>query len=419
MRILWFTYLPTRGFCNRIPDQVRPVSWIEASIDSLDTSMIDLGICCTADIPENVMFKADQISYYCLSMGNHIKYKRNKQANIQQWENVIKDFKPDIIQLWGTEFPIWLDVRKAAGEIPVVVVIQGVVSTIAQHYFGGLVISDILKGASLFNCLKTTILIRKKNDMESMAQFERQLLGQVNGIIADSHWCAAQYSDIHNLKFYVGVLPVQEPFFTTTWNLHEIERETIFCVASHYPLKGLHILIRALAIVKGRYPDVLLSIPGINMLADTSFRSKIRRSPYLSYILRLIKQFDLQDNIKFSGFLSAEEMAATMKKSHVFVMPSCIEHHSSTLREAMLIGVPSVSSYVGCVSEFVKHGENGFLYRFEDYHTLAQNIMRIFEDDELASELSINARESIREKYYHKNNWFFEIYETVIKNSQK
>ena len=75
-------------------------------------------------------------------------------------------------------------------------------------------------------------------------------------------------------------------------------------------------------------------------------------------------------------------------------MSSAIENHSSSLKEGMMVGVPCVSTAVGGIPEYVKHGENGFLYRFEEYPLAAEHIEEIFENDELARKLSLNARAS-------------------------
>jgi len=47
------------------------------------------------------------------------------------------------------------------------------------------------------------------------------------------------------------------------------------------------------------------------------------------------------------------------------------------------------------VPEYAVHGENALLYRFEEYELLAENIMNIFENPELAKKLSTNARRTI------------------------
>ena len=57
-----------------------------------------------------------------------------------------------------------------------------------------------------------------------------------------------------------------------------------------------------------------------------------------------------------------------------------------------MIGVSCVASAVGGIGEYVRHGESGFLYRFEEYEIMARFIEKIFNDDELSQSMSDNAR---------------------------
>ena len=93
--------------------------------------------------------------------------------------------------------------------------------------------------------------------------------------------------------------------------------------------------------------------------------------------------------------ISQEELAKQYEKSHVFMMSSSIENHSSSLKEAMMVGVPCISSAVGGIPEYVEHGQNGYLYRFEEYALAAKYIEDIFENDELAEHLSKTARNNM------------------------
>ena len=102
------------------------------------------------------------------------------------------------------------------------------------------------------------------------------------------------------------------------------------------------------------------------------------------------------EKLKYFRKLSLKEMAERMSECNVFVMPSAIENHSSTLIEAMMVGTPCVSSYVGGVSDYLRHGENGFLYRFDEPETLAGYVMKLFDDRTLAATIGDNAKNSSR-----------------------
>ena len=60
-----------------------------------------------------------------------------------------------------------------------------------------------------------------------------------------------------------------------------------------------------------------------------------------------------------------------------------------------MVGVPCISSAVGGIPEYVEHGQNGYLYRFEEYAMAASYIEKIFQNDAIATNLSAKAREGM------------------------
>ena len=172
---------------------------------------------------------------------------------------------------------------------------------------------------------------------------------------------------------------------------------SLMCSAANYPIKGLHMLLKALVIVKNKYPDVKLSIPGTALRKLTGLGNYFKQNGYEKFIRSQMEELDLKNNVEYTGRLTAIEMAKKMSESNCFVMCSAIENHSSTLKEAMTVGVPCVASYVGGVPEYAINEKNCLLYRFEDYEVLAQNIIRLFESQDLSERLSNRAMSDMSE----------------------
>ena len=105
----------------------------------------------------------------------------------------------------------------------------------------------------------------------------------------------------------------------------------------------------------------------------------------------MIKELDLEDNVKFTGRLSTEQMADTMEKCHLFVNPSCMEVHALSLRESMIVGLPCISAQCGSVVEFLQHKVSGLLYRYEEYESLAYYIDILFSNSEICNDFSDRA----------------------------
>ena len=120
---------------------------------------------------------------------------------------------------------------------------------------------------------------------------------------------------------------------------------------------------------------------------------------YYWYIRKLVKKYKLTDNITFMGVLNEQEMCEAFLNAHVFVLPSVIENSPNTLSEAGVLGVPTVASYIAGVPDLVEDGVNGFLYSYDEYYIMADRIIQIFENDDLALSLSSNLREKARRMY--------------------
>lgn len=71
-----------------------------------------------------------------------------------------------------------------------------------------------------------------------------------------------------------------------------------------------------------------------------------------------------------------------------FLSASVLENSPNSVGEAMLLGVPVVSSNAGGVSSLLEGEKEGLLYPSEDENALAEQIMRIFSDEQLADRLS-------------------------------
>ena len=120
----------------------------------------------------------------------------------------------------------------------------------------------------------------------------------------------------------------------------------------------------------------------------------LKSNSYANLLLQIEKRYGLEDNVIRLGRLTPEQMGEQMQKCNVFVMPSVIENHSSTLIEAMMVGSPCVSSYVGGISDYLIDGKNGLFYRSTEPEMLAQRVIDLFSNTDKSVFISNEARES-------------------------
>lgn len=337
---------------------------------------------------------------HCTVYELSIKQYRGKRApkkDKAKWGNVIKSASPDLIHIWGTEFTNMLDVMDVSGDIPVAVTIQGVITSLAKYCKSDVPYKELMKGHSIIALPAYLRAKAKEREMIKQVSFEKEMLRRADAVLLDNGWseayCKINASKTEFVDFPLAINPV---FETVKWDYDECEKNSIFTIAPSSSMKGTHVLLKALTIVKDSYPDVKLRIPG--SIAGGRL-AKIKEPPYFRYLRRLIKDLNLENNVEFCGKLTSEQMADELRMANVFVMPSKAENISTSLREAMWVGCPCVVSLVGAVHELVIHGENAMCYRYEEYEVMAHEIMKLLSDPVEAQRMAENGHKTIKEKY--------------------
>lgn len=365
--------------------------WLTAAIKEFEhKNNYEIAVVTTYTTKERMKKSVGNITYYLLPGGTPANYNWDKKSNIQQWEYVKNDFKPDIIQLWGTEFPHALTAITVMNNVPSIIYVQGIKSAIGRYYLGCMTDSELRSSWTWKSFFFRKGLKNKQKEFLAHKKIELSIYQQADYVIGENSWCEANSLLLNpKIQYKVSHLPIDQIFFDYRWTLEGMKPHTIFCNASGYPVKGTHVLLKAVAIVKRKYPDVVLYVPGMQEWATMDFKAKAES--YSSFLHKQIVKLNLEDNVKFLGMVSHKEMACHIQNANVYVMSSCIENHSSSLIEAMCVGAPCISSVVGGVQDLVMHGVNGMLYRYEEHALLALYIMELFENKNKCQMMSDNA----------------------------
>ena len=338
------------------------------------------------------IFRDGNITYYTIPGEPNANYNYKSVNTQNHWREIIASEKPENIVLWGTEFPYGLAVMKVVSNIPIYIYIQGILDSIAKYYTAGLTEKELRKSLTFRDIIKGDSIQKVQKDFAKRAKYEAEMICGSKHVIIENQWSFAYLKKIcPDVIAHIQYLQVSDIFYQTSWTQQSYISHTVMCPAAYYPIKGLHVLLNAIWIVKQKYPDVKLIIPGLKLNTGASLRERLRRKGYDKLISRQIVRLGLKENIIYTGFLTATEMAEQMSKVQCFIVSSAIENHSSTLKEAMAVGVPSIAAFVGGIPEYAQNGKNVLLYRYEDYEVAAQHIISIFEDIELCKQLSTEA----------------------------
>ena len=356
--------------------------------------------------------KIDKISYYLLpGTGKNMLFYTKKYEKI--WRNINQEFQPDIVHLYGTEYTHGLSFLRANPQVKAVVSIQGIISRIKDVMFDELPKWFDLKYATLKEYLKLNGLYPRYSLYKRNSKYEREILKRVKYASVVNSW---DYSIAQTINNKLIIFPIEynlrESFYSTSkWELDKIQRKQIFSAPGGDPIKGLHILLRAVAILKRTYQDVKLIVPGISSNNGTI----VVDSGYKKYIKKLLIKLNIKENVEFVGCLSEEQVVDYMQHSHMVVVPSAIEGTSLMLREAMYLGVPCIASFRGGMADFIADKQDGFLFDFPEYPYLAMRMKTLIENDDLAKQFSRQGREKAelahnREKNVAAN---IEMYNTI------
>ena len=410
MKVLWITNILFSHHREMmgLNDTIAGGSWLYAAYEgSLNDSNIELHIITSADVDKVKKSCKDGNTFYILPGGGARSIDVNSESNRQQIQALIDSIKPDIAVLWGTESHLAYLAVQALDSIPTAVYMQGVIKSIYDHYYDGM--PTKYRNATIRDLIDSVNPHSTINEFKNQVGIERAILESADAVIVENDWCEDICKSINpKLKVFRNKLPIRDVFFQSKWSLEKMEPYSIFTNAGGYPIKGHHILLKALSIVKKQYPNFKCYIPGEQL---STFNSVKRRTGYTKMLEDIIHNGNLQDNIVYTGFMSSEKMVEHLCKCNVYVMPSVMENHSSSLIEAMIVGAPCISSLVGGVADIAVHSENALIYNSTDAENLAGCIIRLFNNPEMAVKLGAAAeltKESRKQNFGEEMNHIYQ-----------
>ncbi|HET6559124.1 MAG TPA: glycosyltransferase family 4 protein [Prolixibacteraceae bacterium] len=417
MKVLWIINNLFPDICNELGIET-PVGggWIFSSAKTFLNlyPSIQLGVASPYNVEKQKTHVINGITYFLVPNSKQKdKYNQNLET---QWKHIQHNFKPDLVHIHGTEYPHGLAYINACGINNVVASIQGLVSVYARYYLGGINENIFKSNITLRDIYKQDTILSQQRQFMFRGELEKSLIQSVHHIIGRTSWDKAHIWAINpTSNYHFCNETLRDEFYQMRWNLNSCEKYSIFLSQAHYPIKGLHQMIKALPLILDHYPNTKIYVAGNNFVTNKGWRL----NGFGKYIQQLMKEKGISNKIVFTGILSEEEMCNRYLSSHVFVCPSAIENSCNSIGEAQLLGVPCVASYVGGTSDLIRDEESGLLYRFEEVEMLAAAICRIFSNDLLAENLSTQGKAvaHIRHNKLTNANTLYSIYQSICKSS--
>ena len=402
MRILWFTNTPSKASAEFGYTSLGG-GWISA----LETIVVNenrhtLGICFFYQGDEYKNIQKNKVTYFGIPLQKENALQRvvNRHSGIlndnssDYIDSILKDFAPDLIHVFGTEMGYGNLLRNKFAKV--VFHLQGLTAPYSEVYFPAQFtlkmalfsgsMSDRLRGLTPYNHYK---LFKRRGLRElEILQSWRYFTGRTDW---DRNYCNLINPAI---KYFHCEELLREDFFLNKWEAPGLNKTksalVIGTTINPNFYKGLDLIYKVIPLLKNF--DITWKLFGLN--EDNEINQMIKRYLHLK---------EANPSIHFFGQTGSQELIKELKSCHLFVHPSYIDNSPNSVCEAMLLGMPVLSSAVGGVNSLITHKVTGYLFNPQDKYDLAGWIAYLANHYDDAIACGANAKQEALERHNPEN----------------
>lgn len=389
MKVLWFSNTPSNADEYLKSSLKGTGGWLK----SLDRALQDHLVLSVAFFAKKAeIFRYRNTDYYSISTKKSIIRKIiNKFFNtaidkveIHKYLAIINEVKPDIIHIHGTEEPFSSIIPYT--EIPVVVSIQGNITVYHHKYLSGFDKKYLRINDRSMNCFKK--LVFPYSFRHSFKAFEKMKIREERNlkfaryIFGRTDWDKRITRILAPKSNYFHVDEIlRDSFYQSQWLPNSQKKLIIHTTSGNNFYKGFETLCLSLNELNVLDLECDWLVAGIN---PSDLIVKVTK-------MKLKNKFP-KKGLKLLGNLSERELVESLLSADMYVMVSHIENSPNNLCEAMILGIPCISTFVGGVGTLVKDHENGLLIQDGDPWAMAGAILELANDKEASIQLGRNAR---------------------------
>jgi colanic acid/amylovoran biosynthesis glycosyltransferase len=172
--------------------------------------------------------------------------------------------------------------------------------------------------------------------------------------------------------------------------------------------KGITYCIEAIAQLIPDYPNL-----EYNIIGDGELRPELEA---------LIHKLKLDKFVKILGWKNQQEIIEILENSHLFLAPSITAQDGNqdapvnTLKEAMAMGLPVISTYHGGIPELVEDGVSGFLVPEKNTEAITEKLRYLITHSEQWPAMGKSGREKVLANYdkVKLNDELVQIYQSLL-----
>ena len=391
MKVLWLTSSPA-GASNYIKQNTPGRGWIASLGDIIkECEDIELAVCFFNNTINDFKFSYDGITYYPIKDKlSSITKKILSKAFLTVWDSnlsdllkVIEDYKPDIIQLFGTETGLGEIVGNT--KVPIIIHIQGLLNPYISNWLPiGFNLNSVFLNSSFKDLILRRDLYSEYLLLRKMAKREEYIIKNSKYFFGRTDWDKRIIKLFNPDSEYFHCNEVLRPFiYESKWKYKSNGTLKLVSIINPQIYKGLDIVLETAKLLKSKskfkFEWNIIGLENDNKVVK---------------IIEKIKGMKFKDNsVYFKGIKQGSDLISELLDSNIFIHPSHIDNSPNSVCEAMLLGMPVIAGNVGGVSSIIENNVTGILYNSHDPYELAGIILeKAFNKEEL-QKLGNTARE--------------------------
>lgn len=424
MKVLWFSLSPCNSIRKNNTQRVIQGWMISLENEIKQCNDIQLEVAYFTD-KEEKPFIFERVKYYPMNKNffnqkyginrifeRYVSTEKKDKRAIDIMLDVVKQSKPDIIHIHGTEESFGL-IADYVKDTPIVFSIQGLIAPYKEKFFAGIPQSQAYRLDSMVDKIKGVGIKKTYESFCYQAQREIHYLQHARYVFGRTFWDKnCTFALNHNRKYYTVNEILRPEFYEKQWKgIISEGKIKIVSTISGGIYKGFETVLKTASLLK-QYS---------NLDFEWHIAGYTHKSKWVHICEKITEIQSKECNIVFHGRIDAEELSTLLCNSDIYVQVSHIENSPNSLCEAMLLGMPIIASYAGGTNSLLRHEEEGYLYQDGDPYTLAGNIALIRQKTQKAYCMANNARQ-ISLKRHNRNNVVNELltsYNSIINDNLK
>ena len=228
--------------------------------------------------------------------------------------------------------------------------------------------------------------------------FARTVLAKADGIrvVSESLKLKAKSlkleAEISVLPIYVDREKIENSHVTSNLHTRYPWRFILLAVSRLAPEKNLSLVIKILARVREKFPDI-----GLVIVGSGSEENRLKT---------LVKRLKLEDAVAFAGWQN--DLASFYKTADAFIQTSLFEGYGLSLVEAGLSGLPVITTPVGIAIELA-HGKDAYIYPHDHPELFVEGIIALIENNQERKNLKINLQKTLESKLLSREDYMAKI----------